>query len=131
MIKSTRNIVVASGLHTSKKSISVFASIFLGLAISALPGSASAADPAPGQGQGQGQPQGQPAPSAVHQKRLDAEKANADRRERDYAIQDQANKEERELKKMRADRNAAAAAARQQNQQQQQQQQQNQQQQPK
>ena len=59
--------------------------------------------------------------SAAFQKRVQAEQAAEDQRERDYKLEEQAMQEELELKKIRAERaaqrNAAAAAAKQQQQQ--------------
>jgi type IV secretory pathway VirB6-like protein len=64
--------------------------------------------------------------SPEFQKRIDAEKAAEDQRDRDFALQEQARKESAELSRLRAERaaqrNAAAAAAKQQEEQQQQQQ---------
>jgi hypothetical protein len=107
----------------SKSPLLLVSGLCVGLALSAFSGIASAADTSNDQA-------AQPTRSPAFQKRLDAEKAAEDQRDRDHALQEQARKEEIELKRFRAERaaqrNAAAAAAKQQEEQQRQQQQQQQ-----
>jgi len=122
MSNSTQHTSFKHGGLISKGPLSLVTGLFVGLALSAFSLAASAADTSNDQS---AQP-AQPSRSPAYQKRLDAERAAEDQRDRDHAIQEQARQEELELKKIRADRaaqrNAAAAAARQQQQQQQQQQ---------
>lgn len=122
MSKSNQQTTFKKSKVISKSPLFLVSGLFVGLALSAFSGIASAAD----------DQAAQPARSAAFQKRLDAEKAAEDQRDRDHAIQEQARKEELELKKFRAERaaqrNAAAAAAKQQQQQQEEQQRQQQQQ---